>query len=211
GPAPLRGPPRRLRVRAGRARGGLRRPAGGGIRRHPERELFPGVSRQRSAMPPIRSDQPLVPSVLDRLLDDNPEVSSEPAKNRAQLLPDMKLPARRDLENLLNARRRNLVPPPGLSELADSLLSYGIPDFSGTGPATAKDREAFCRVIEGIIRENEPRLVRVAVELAANPEAADRTLRFRIDALLRADPAPEPVIFDSTLEPATTQFELTGG
>ncbi|HJZ57389.1 MAG TPA: type VI secretion system baseplate subunit TssE [Gemmataceae bacterium] len=162
-------------------------------------------------MPPIRSDQPLVPSVLDRLLDDNPEVSSEPAKNRAQLLRDMKLSVRRDLENLLNARRRNLVPPPGLSELADSLLSYGIPDFSGTGPATAKDREAFCRVIEGIIRENEPRLVRVAVELAANPEAADRTLRFRIDALLRADPAPEPVIFDSTLEPATTQFELTGG
>jgi len=36
-------------------------------------------------------------------------------------------------------------------------------------------------------------------------------LRFRIDALLRADPAPEPVIFDSTLEPVTTQFAVTGG
>ena len=51
----------------------------------------------------------------------------------------------------------------------------------------------------------------LSVELAANPEPKDRTLRFRIDALLRADPAPEPVIFDSTLEPATTQFAVTGG
>ena len=44
-----------------------------------------------------------------------------------------------------------------------------------------------------------------------NPEPGDRTLRFRIDALLRADPSPEPVIFDSTLEPATHQFAVAGG
>src|SRR4051812_21448523 len=119
-------------------------------------------------MPPIRPDQPLVPSVLDRLLDDDPEVTTEPAKNRAQLLRELKLSVRRDIEALLNTRRRNLTPPPGLKELADSLLTYGIPDFSGTGPTSAKDREAFCRVLEGIIRENEPRLVSVAVELAAN-------------------------------------------
>ena len=76
---------------------------------------------------------------------------------------------------------------------------------------TAKDREAFARQIEAIIRENEPRLVRVAIELTANPDPKDRTLRFRIDALLRADPAPEPVVFDSTVEPVTTQFAVTGG
>jgi type VI secretion system protein ImpF len=162
-------------------------------------------------MPPIRPDQPLVPSVLDRLLDESPEASTEPPKNRAQLLRELKLSVRRDLEHLLNTRRRTLAIPPGLTEVADSLLTYGIPDFSGTGPATAKEREAFCRRVEGIIRDNEPRLVRVAIELAANPEPKDRTLRFRIDALLRADPAPEPVIFDSTLEPVTTQFAVTGG
>src|SRR5436190_23418180 len=162
-------------------------------------------------MPPIRSDQPLVSSVLDRLLDDDPGTSIEAAKNRSQLLRDLKASVRRDIENLLNARRRNVSLPAGLVELERSLLSYGVADFSGSGPATAKQRDAFCRALEVVIRTNEPRLLEVRVEVAANPEAGDRTLRFRIDALLRADPAPEPVIFDSTLEPATHTFEVQGG
>ncbi len=162
-------------------------------------------------MPPIRSDQPLVPSVLDRLLDDDPEVSSEPVKNRSQMLRELKLSVRRDIESLLNARRRNVVLPPGLSELANSLLTYGVPDFSGTGPSTDAQRNAFCRMLEGVIKQGEPRLLRVSVALAGDTDADDRTLRFRIDALLRADPSPEPVVFDSTLEPATHQFAVQGG
>ncbi len=162
-------------------------------------------------MPPIRTDQPLIPSVLDRLLDDDPGVSTEPQRNRSQLLRELKLTVRRDVENLLNARRRNVLLPAELPELARSLFSYGVADFSGTGPATAKQREGFCRALEGVIATNEPRLLEVRVELAANPEPGDRTLRFRIDALLRADPSPEPVVFDSTLEPATHTFAVQGG
>jgi type VI secretion system protein ImpF len=162
-------------------------------------------------MPPIRSDQPLVSSVLDRLLDDDPAASTEPARNRSQLLRELKLSVRRDIESLLNARRRNVTIPPGLPELANSLLTYGIPDFSGTGPATDDQRKAFCRQLETIIRQGEPRLLRVSVALVADPTPEDRTLRFRIDALLRADPSPEPVVFDSALEPATHQFAVQGG
>lgn len=162
-------------------------------------------------MPPIRADQPLVPSILDRLLDDEPESSAEAARNRAHLLREMKLALRRDLENLLNTRRRNQKVPDALAEVAKSLVTYGIPDFSGTGPATDDLRAEFAKQVENIIRENEPRLVRVSVELAAVPEDGDRTLRFRIDALMRADPAPEPVSFDSMVEAATTQFSLRGG
>lgn len=162
-------------------------------------------------MPPIRSDQPLVPSVLDRLLDDDPAVGTEPARNRSQLLRELKFSVRRDIENLLNARRRNVILPPGLSELANSLLTYGVPDFSGTGPATDEQRKAFCRQLEAVIRQGEPRLLRVSVALVADPTPEDRTLRFRIDALLRADPSPEPVVFDSALEPATHQFAVQGG
>jgi type VI secretion system protein ImpF len=161
-------------------------------------------------MPPIRPDQPLVPSVLDRLLDDAPETTTEPARSRAQLLRDLKQSVRRDIEDLLNTRRRHLDLPPELAELEHSLLAYGIPDFSGTGPATAKEREAFCRVIEGVIRRHEPRLLRVAVEPASAQDPTDRTLRFKIDALLRADPAPEPVVFDSSLEPTSGEFAVKG-
>jgi type VI secretion system protein ImpF len=161
-------------------------------------------------MPSIRPDQPLVPSVLDRLLDDDPGHEAEPPTNRTQLLRELKQAVRRDVENLLNTRQRDVVPPPGLTELATSLVDYGIPDFSGTGPVAVKDREEFARVIEGVIRRYEPRLVKVAVVLQSNAESLDRTLRFRIDALLRADPAPEPVVFDSILEPASGAFAVTG-
>src|SRR4051812_2848814 len=162
-------------------------------------------------MASIRSDQPLMPSVLDRLLDDDPGVSAEPARNRSQLLRELKLSVRRDIESLLNARRRNVAIPPGLPELANSLLTYGIPDFSGTGPATDEQRKAFCRMLETVIRQGEPRLLRVSVELVGDTAPVDRTLKFRIDALLQADPSPEPVVFDSTLEPATHQFAVQGG
>ncbi len=41
-------------------------------------------------------------------------------------------------------------------------------------------------------------------------EPLDRTLRFRIEALLRVEPAPEPVAFDSTLEPGAGGFAVRG-
>jgi type VI secretion system protein ImpF len=159
----------------------------------------------------VRPDQPLLPSVLDRLIDDDPTVSVEPPRGRTQLLHDLKLSLRRDLEHLLNTRRRVVVLPAGLTELPSSVLNYGLPDFSGAGPAGGKDREAFCRSLEAVIRAHEPRLSSVAVELVSNTEPTDRTLRFRIDALLRADPVPEPVSFDSTLEPTNGNIAIGGG
>jgi type VI secretion system protein ImpF len=35
-------------------------------------------------------------------------------------------------------------------------------------------------------------------------------LRFRIDALLQAEPAPEPIVFDSALQPVTGNVEVKG-
>ena len=35
-------------------------------------------------------------------------------------------------------------------------------------------------------------------------------LRFRIDGVLYAEPTPEPIVFDSTLEPATGSVQIKG-
>ncbi|HMU66506.1 MAG TPA: GPW/gp25 family protein, partial [Cellvibrionaceae bacterium] len=59
----------------------------------------------------------------------------------------------------------------------------------------------FIKNIEFIIRTFEPRFKNVRVQFIDNEDKTDRTLRFRIDALMYADPAPEEVIFDSILEP----------
>jgi type VI secretion system protein ImpF len=161
-------------------------------------------------MAKIQVDQPLVPSILDRLIDLEPDAQREAAKGRNQVLRELKMSVQRDLENLLNTRRRFLGCPPEMKELKQSLATYGIPDFLGISMATVKDRESFCRSLQTIIRQFEPRFKEVKVQLQSNAETLDRTLRFKIDALLYADPAPEPVVFDSALEPATGIFAVKG-
>src|SRR6516165_12299211 len=104
-------------------------------------------------MAKIKAEQPLVPSVLDRLLDDDPGVSREPAQNRHQVLRELKQSVRRDLENLLNTRARCQTGPPHLKELKQSLVQYGLPDFSGGGLGDAQDRDAICQLLQTVIRQ----------------------------------------------------------
>jgi type VI secretion system protein ImpF len=153
-------------------------------------------------------DQPLLPSVLDRLVDDDPTSQKEAPRSQTQLLRDLKQSVRRDLENLLNTRRRIVGAPAGLADLERSLVTYGVPDITGLDLASAGRRAEFTRGIEEVIRKYEPRFTSVRVQLLDNTDQTDRTLRFRIDALLRAEPAPEPVVFDTSLEPATGTIEV---
>lgn len=162
-------------------------------------------------MAKIEAEQLLVPSVLDRLIDYEPTASRELPKTRGQLLRDLKQNVRRDLENLLNTRQRCKSWPENLSELEMSLANYGIPDLTAAALGTSAAREEFCQVFETTIKRFEPRFAKITVEMIGNADPLDRTLRFRINAMLRAEPAPEPVVFDSTLQPATGNVEVKGG
>ena len=161
-------------------------------------------------MAKISEDQQLVPSVLDRLLDDAPENSREPLKSRNQVLRELKQSVSRDLENLLNTRWRCTHWPADLDDVEESLVNYGIPDFAGANMGSADSREQLRRIVEQVIRKFEPRFKSVRVSLAGNADETDRTLRLRIDALLYAEPAPEPVVFDSQLEPVSGSFAVKG-
>jgi type VI secretion system protein ImpF len=161
-------------------------------------------------MAKIQADRPLVPSVLDRLLDDDPTVSRETEKSRSQVLRELKLSVRRDLENLLNTRWRCEGWPEDLDQLDLSLVNYGIPDITGADLRSTSGRERFRHILERVIQHFEPRFQRVTVEVLANKDALDHSMRFRINALMYAEPAPEPVVFDSSLEPATGNVEVKG-
>ena len=111
---------------------------------------------------------------------------------------------------LLNTRWRCVSWPPNLDELDLSLLNYGIPDCTGTNLGVAANQEEFRRILQQVIERFEPRLRNVRVKLISGDLAVDRTLRFRIDAVLQADPAPEPVTFQSSLEPNSGAIEVKG-
>ena len=156
----------------------------------------------------MQKTQPLTPSLLDRLLDDNPGVQQEAPMTPQQSLRLLHQAVRRDLEALLNTRRRCADYPSQLKELDKSLVNYGIPDFTGANLSSGESRSEFVRVIESVIRRFDPRFKSVRVILLDNVEPLDRTLRFRIDAVVYAEPAPENLVFDSSLEPVTGSVEL---
>jgi type VI secretion system protein ImpF len=152
----------------------------------------------------------LVPSVLDRLLDDRPGVSTEPESGRVQNLRLLKQSVGRDLEALLNTRREALNDiPPDFVEVNRSLLTYGLPDLTTFNLMSVHDQTRVRRLLEQAISAAEPRLQRVRVGLDA-PRANDRALHFRIEALLRVEPATEPVTFDAVLQLNTQEYSVKG-
>lgn len=156
------------------------------------------------------SRQQLVSSVLDRLIDDptHANVAAAPRVDSAdfdQLTADVG----RDLENLLNTRRRCVACPQELDEVNKSLVEYGIPDFTGLNMSLPTEREQTRLAIERAIRQFEPRLRNVAVTVLSNVDKSDRRLRLRITGVLRTEPVPERVEFDSEVDPSTAAIGVT--
>jgi len=147
------------------------------------------------------------PSILDRLIDKEPQSTHE-VPGQGVSARELRASLLRDLENLLNTRWRCVSWPPDLDQLETSVVNYGVPDFSGIDLADAEAREHFRQLLERIIRRFEPRFKSVTVKLLTGDEDFDRVLAFRINALMYADPVPEAMILDTRLEPSTGFFDV---
>src|ERR1700677_3279602 len=100
-------------------------------------------------------------SVLDRLIDMEPDNRMENPLSRAQSVRLLKSAVRRDLEWLLNSRRICDPPDEGLKELNRSTYTYGLPDLSSLTMAASGDRNKLVRQILSTINLFEPRLANV--------------------------------------------------
>ena len=154
------------------------------------------------------NEQQIRPSIFDRLIDDEPEKKTEETHDTFQATRALRESVRRDLEQLLNTRYRISSPPSNSPELELSLANYGLPDLATVNLVDEDTRIDFCRSLETTIRRYEPRFKSIKVNTLGNVENGDRTVRFRIDAVLHADPAPEVIIFDSVLEPVSRTVEV---
>ncbi|HEY4372854.1 MAG TPA: type VI secretion system baseplate subunit TssE [Burkholderiales bacterium] len=148
-------------------------------------------------------------SFLDRLLDDAPFEATDPPRNLYQDFESLKTAVKRDLELLLNTRRESQPSLEGYPEARRSLLTYGLPDFSTFSYASDDDRKRMREEIETSIRFFEPRLADVTVVIGS-PDNQTQRLSFRVDAMLRVDPAPAPVTFDAVVEITTQQYQIRG-
>ena len=150
----------------------------------------------------------LRPSILDRLLDDEPENQTEVDPGQHQRIKQLRASVRRDLENLLNTRFRIIAPPEDFEQLENSLLNYGLQDLATVNIIDKEKKKIFTQQLEQSLKNYEPRFKTVKVTYQENKDNTNRTLRFRIDATLYADPSPEVVVFDSILEPVTRNVSI---
>jgi type VI secretion system protein ImpF len=140
-------------------------------------------------MPPPAAPR-LLPSMLDRLLD--------PGYDHQQMMNAV----RGDLEELLNAKLTCQDLPPEFEETATSIVAFGLPDLSSVDASSKNARDGLARVVAETIRRFEPRLRNIRVAVVDDKSKAILSLRFRVEAELNVDPAPE-VGFETVLELTT--------
>jgi type VI secretion system protein ImpF len=149
--------------------------------------------------------------LLDRLIDLEPDKLRDPPLSPAESIATLRHSLRRDLEALLNTRRRWRSWPEGYTELEVSPVGYGISDFSAGAFNDPRQRERLRSDVEKTIRRFEPRLTRLRVMLVEPKDALEARLHLRIEALLRVEPAPEPIAFDTLVEAGTAEVIVQHG
>jgi type VI secretion system protein ImpF len=138
--------------------------------------------------------------LLDRLVDADPSQQSDGPMSAGAAMDVVRRSICNDLEELLNTRRRWRSWDPHLAELDRSLAGFGLPDFASGAFNDPRRREELRVQIETCIRRFEPRIVSLKVSLLETTDKQSGTLRLRIDALLHAEPAPEPIAFDTVVD-----------
>jgi type VI secretion system protein ImpF len=148
-------------------------------------------------------------SILDRLIDEEPEISTEPVQSRFANVRQFTAQVRRDIENLLNTKNCAWLTDCEYQELRNSLYFYGLPDFTAQNPGSSLATDRLRQEIERAIARFEPRMRNVMV-VAEVGEKGERTVGFKITGLLMVEPAPEPVSFDTRFDANRGEYKVVG-
>jgi type VI secretion system protein ImpF len=155
----------------------------------------------------------LQPCLLDRLTDDEPEVKRESRDQRVVSLRRYKAAVLRDLEMLLNSRAH----ASGddiyeFSDVARSVLNYGIPDLCGMPVLNISPAEVEAEVKQAILCF-EPRISRESLSVRmVSPTDSEyiRTISFEIEGRLWAQPLPDHLFVKTEVDLETGHHKLRG-
>jgi type VI secretion system protein ImpF len=146
----------------------------------------------------------LQPSLLDRLIDNEPDKRVEALERRVLTLSKLRECTLRDLNWLFNATQMASAQELEAYPLvASSVVNYGLPAFSGM-TASGMDIRAMESALRQAILNFEPRLLADNVRVKARslgPEAsAHNRLSFEIECRLWAQPAPIALLLHSDVD-----------
>jgi type VI secretion system protein ImpF len=130
-------------------------------------------------------------SVIDRLIDEEPQNDREGRPRRMASVEELKRLVRRDLEWLLGTRWTTGGTEQGQER---TVLEYGLPDFSSRSPSNHRVKREIAREIRDAVEAHEPRLRGVEVSVAEDPTTPGQ-IKATIQGTLVAERLREPVSF----------------
>ncbi len=160
-------------------------------------------------MPRNHSPAGITPSILDRLTDLDPQSTREAPPSYSEQMRELKAALCRDLTALLNTRRLEDEIDDAYEECANSVLTFGVADFTAFNLKNGIEQERLRRSVERSVRRFEPRLARVTV-LLEEPDPIKPILKFQISAVLRIDASAEPLLFDVTVHRDQRRIAVSG-
>jgi len=155
----------------------------------------------------------LMPTLFDRLRDDNPGSQVERAREISVSSKELLQIIQRDLNYLLNTvNAGGVFKDDYFPEASASTLNYGIAPLAGSYLL-----EKNWRHIEQVIRKAiimfEPRLIPESLSVISSfkgdPAHHYNTLRFEIKGLVRTDPHPVEFLVQSSVDLETNHFALS--
>jgi len=162
---------------------------------------------------PLRPYVHLMPTLFDRLRDDNPKRRTELAGEISVSSKELLSIIQRDLSYLLNTvNAGGMFNNDFFPEAGTSTLNYGVPPLAGSHLANKKWHH-----IEQLIRKAiisfEPRLMPESLSVVSSfkgdPTHNYNTMQFEIKGLVRADPHPLEFLVQSSVDLETNNFTLT--
>jgi type VI secretion system protein ImpF len=147
----------------------------------------------------------LQPALIDRLLDNYPNRKTpEPIEERIISRKDLRNSILRDLSWLLNTNSPlNTINHDRYTQVASSVLNFGVPPFSGTLVSKAELPELEQRIRQAII-DFEPRIIPSTLSVRSfepeDPMAHHNQIVFEIRAEMWAQPFPIELIMRTSMD-----------
>jgi type VI secretion system protein ImpF len=156
----------------------------------------------------------LQPSLLDRLIDDEPQNRTEGAERRVLNKQQLRQAVLRDLQWLLNSVCKGEGEIAGYPQVRQSVVNYGLPAFTGN-TATQISHKTVEAAIKDAIALFEPRIDAKTLDVKIVMTTAfldtHNTLQIQIRGSLWAQPTPLELLLRTSLDLETGQVAVTEG
>jgi type VI secretion system protein ImpF len=156
----------------------------------------------------------LLPCLLDRLTDEEPEAVRESSDRRVMTLRRYREAVRRDLESLLNTNcHLDSEDLNRFENVAKSVLNFGIPEMCGMTLSGLSTVDVERKIRQSVLRY-EPRVlpdtltVRVVTAETGPSHPHGNSVTLEIAGELWAIPAPDPLYYRTEVDLETGQIQI---